>query len=129
MLNTFLDGELDFSSDNIYEYQGEFDEEEFNNYIESYLDDILESLEETSNPDSVEFVNFLNKNNYKLRRTYDLPRSDKYSFRINYLDNTKGTVLFDMIRKSDGEVKRMEPTFQGFIDFIYNPTLFSDFGQ
>jgi len=129
MLNTFLDGELDFSPDNIYEYQGEFDEEEFNNYIESYLDEILESLEETSNPDSVEFVNFLNKNNYKLRRTYDLPRSDKYSFRINYLDNTKGTVLFDMIRKSDGEVKRMEPTFQGFIDFIYNPTLFSDFGQ
>ena len=129
MLNTFLDGELDFSPDNIYEYQGEFDEEEFNNYIESYLDEILESLEETSNPDSVEFVNFLNKNNYKLRRTYDLPRSDKYSFRINHLDNTKGTVLFDMIRKSDREVKRMEPTFQGFIDFIYNPTLFSDFDQ
>ena len=129
MLNTFLDGELDFSSDNIYEYQGKFDEEEFNNYIESYLYDILESLEETSNPDSVEFVNFLNKNNYKLKRTYDLPRSDKYSFRIIHLDNTKGTVLFDMIRKSDGEKKRMEPTFQGFIDFIYNPTLFSDFGQ
>jgi hypothetical protein len=129
MLNKKLDGELDFSGDYIYEYQGDFDSDGFNNYIESHLEDILEKIEEDHNPEALEFTEFLSKNNYRVKGTYKIPRSDKYSFRILEIDPEDGTVTFDMIRDSDNEKKRMAPTFRGFIDFIYNPTLFDEFEE
>ncbi len=129
MLNKKLDGELDFSEDDIYDYQGDFDSEGFNNYIESHLEDILEKIEEDNSPEALEFIDFLRKNNYTVRGTYKIPRSDKYSFRILEINVEDGTVTFDMIRNSDNERKRMAPTFQGFIDFIYNPTLFDEFEE
>ena len=129
MLNKKLDGELDFSEDNIYEYQGDFDSDGFNNYIESHLEDILEKIEEDNSPEALEFIEFLRKNNYKVKGTYKIPRSDKYSFRILEINVEDGTVTFDMIRDSDNERKRMAPTFRGFIDFIYNPTLFDEFEE
>lgn len=129
MLNKKLDGELDFSGDNIYEYQGEFNSDGFNNYIESHLEDILEKIEEDNSPEALEFIEFLSKNNYRVKGIYKIPRSDKYSFRILDINAEDGTVTFDMIRDSDNKKKRMAPTFQGFIDFIYNPTLFDEFEE
>jgi hypothetical protein len=129
LLSKKLDGELDFSEDYIYEYQGDFDSDGFNNYIESHLENILEKIEEDNSPEALEFIEFLRKNNYKVKGTYKIPRSDKYSFRILEIDPEDGTVTFDMIRDSDNERKRMAPTFRGFIDFIYNPTLFDEFEE
>ena len=129
LLNKKLDGELNFSEDYIYEYKGDFDSDGFNNYIESHLEDILEKIEEDNSPEALEFIEFLRKNNYKVKGKYKIPRSDKYSFRILDINAEDGTVTFDMIRDSDNERKRMAPTFRGFIDFIYNPTLFDEFEE
>ena len=129
LLNKKLDGELNFSEDYIYEYKGDFDSDGFNNYIESHLENILEKIEEDNSPEALEFIEFLSKNNYRVKGTYKIPRSDKYSFRILDINAEDGTVTFDMIRDSDYEKKRMAPTFRGFIDFIYNPTLFDEFEE
>jgi hypothetical protein len=109
-----------------FEFSGDFDSQDFNNEVESVLDNILEKVESSEE--------FLDIKTYKeiyndvlskwgLNKTYRLPKNKNITFKIRNLD-PKTNKLIVMYSDENYSQQLRKLSKDEFFNFLYHPELF-----